>query len=88
MTILKPNDRQLSRQDAFNEFVRQRFMQMDLLLINLQNNFIALKNVLGVTDEQLRAEMAKITAEYEARSKPAVSQETTEAVGKLREGLE
>lgn len=78
----------MSRQDNYNEWVRQQIMRIDMSILNLQNNLIVLTRLLHVKEEDQRKEMEKLIAEYQAKEKvpvgSAMSEETKDAIEKLK----
>lgn len=86
MSIILPGDKQPSPEQKFQQFVRAQFYNQEMSMMNLMNNFVALKNILNVSDKQMEAEFARMNEEIKA--KEAMTPETKDAISKLTAGLD
>lgn len=79
MDILLPNDRNLSRQDRFNNYARSSIGRLSIDVIGLQHMFLALKEVLNINDETMDKAM-KSVADQVAKLKSQVPEGAESAV--------
>lgn len=60
MGILIPNDRQLSRQDRFNNYARNAIERLTVDVVGLQHMFLAFKQVMNISDEAMESAMKSV----------------------------
>src|SRR4051812_6652557 len=68
--IITPQDKGMSRQDRYNDWVRGSIQLLSAQVQALVNNYLAVQRLSGITDEQVAHELKKMDEELKARLIP------------------